>query len=621
MIKIITKIKNSEGSLTKDNPKSVLIKYSERIKETTLFEDVSDMIEIIPLLVNVFGMNFDYVLDDEDSYFRLSIAKTFVNLKQIIIPLTEERESFKNDLRTRKNYGSLVINTDKSAYVIRLSDSDIDYKSFTRKIRNDLCGMGIMSKKQYSFMHQLFSLIASEGLFCFNIYTQQGLSTDLKYFIYKDSEINVQIPDDKSDDEQKKLCCDVFLRIMKCAEPSKMILLSLVAHIGWCFEFLQSLSPSSMRNLLPTTLPLIYGGSGTGKTTLVKAIFDSDYQNRFIALSNSTKSGVMKKMCSIYGGTVILDDIPHISLGKCSKAVLDCFEMILRTYGDIGAEKQTAFKQNQRVRAWAAVTAEAPFLNIQSSLLRVFPIEIIRGDIHFDELEKLVEMRSDYDKYIVSFLNWLCQHITIGTDGFIKIPLLEKKYAEVRAEAYSKYKNIKEARLIDTRIQFESYWNFFCVFYESIGINPGALEQYSQLLNKFLIDTANIQSDWVHDSTLESCIIRALSDLLESIHIYQYNTNSDIINNADTSSITAFRNNNYLVFTSGQRQNFFRLIREKAGTSDITDRIIVNTMISMGIVCVPSTGEQVKSKSFDNRITENGRSKRVLKIYIKNLEV
>lgn len=614
-------IKDVNPSSKETIHKSILQNYSERIKDTTSFEDVSDLIELIPFIICNTGMFFSLVSEETPLYFKLSRGEANVYLKQVIIPLTEAREYYKKEGKLKKVYISLVINIDRSATVIRLADSDIELKCFKRKLRSILNGKGVMSPQQYWYMHQLFTIIASEGLNCIESYTQQGLSIDLNKFMYKYSVINVRNPDAISNRYQKDLCCNVFTQIMKCAETSKNIPLSLVAHIGWCFEFLQSLSPSSMRNLLPTTLPLIYGGSGTGKTTLVKAIFDSDYQNRFIALSNSTKNGVMEKMCSIYGGTIILDDIPHISLGKCSKAVLDCFEMILRTYGDIGAEKQTAFKQNQRVRAWAAVTAEAPFLNIQSSLLRVFPIEILRGDVHFDELEKLVEMRSDYDKYIVIFLNWFCQHITVGTDGFIKIPLLEKKYAEVRAEAYSKYKNIREARLIDTRIQFESYWNFFCVFYESIGINPGTLEQYSQLLNKFLMDTANMQADWVHDSTLESCIIRAISDLIESSGICKYKTNLEIIQNSNTSNIAAFRDNNFIVFTSHQKRIFFNMIREKAGTSDITDNIIVNSMITMGIVCVPSTSAPVKSGGYDNRITENGQSKRVLKIDIRNLEV
>ena len=124
----------------------------------------------------------------------------------------------------------------------------------------------------------------------------------------------------------------------------------------------------------------LLGPSGAGKTTISKAIFQATNSDRYVNVPNSTSASMQNALTEANSGVVLYDDIPHAGYDKCSSENKDKLELLIRSVGDMGAERRTARKSNSRPfpkRAMTAVTSEAPFFISDSSTLRCLFINMI----------------------------------------------------------------------------------------------------------------------------------------------------------------------------------------------------------------------------------------------------
>ena len=145
--------------------------------------------------------------------------------------------------------------------------------------------------------------------------------------------------------------------------------------------------------LIPTFLTFIYGESGAGKTTISKAIFQATNSDRYVNVPNSTSASMQNALTEANSGVVLYDDIPHAGYDKCSSENKDKLELLIRSVGDMGAERRTARKSNSRPfskRAMTAVTSEAPFFISESSTLRCLFINIKKEASTWKSSENIV---------------------------------------------------------------------------------------------------------------------------------------------------------------------------------------------------------------------------------------
>lgn len=214
-----------------------------------------------------------------------------------------------------------------------ISQEDVSFTGFKRLLFN-IPEYGCISDAECSAIYKLFTRIASCGLPSETVYDVPGLTLDNKLFIFNGVPLEAQSKPVLTEQE-KADSLEAFNMLIGCCIEDKSLLLLELLMISTVFEVIKQMSVTDRRNCLPTFVPYLYGESGVGKTTIIKAFFaEMDECNRFVSLANATTSGILKQISSICSGMVVVDDVPHTSANKCSRNAMESLEAVIRTYGD-----------------------------------------------------------------------------------------------------------------------------------------------------------------------------------------------------------------------------------------------------------------------------------------------
>lgn len=294
--------------------------------------------------------------------------------------------------------------------------------------------------------------------------------------------------------------------------------------------------------------------------------------------------------------------------------------MVLRTYGDVGAEKSTARGQLASTSAWAVVTAEALFVTIASSVLRILPIHLERGDVNFDAVESFTRNRAMADRFMVCYLRWFIGKLKFDATGsaIMDIPNLTSLYMCAHKEILEHYTQISEARIIDSHTQILMYFDFFRDFFKSMKLSEEEICQMRLELKQTLYDAAKTQCLYLYESSLPFYINQVLQAILDNESIGHYHTlgkTTDIQTSGE--NVRAYRCGDILLFNVTQKRWFFSQIKQNIPNGNsIKDKEIIQTLISMNIYLDAKTDRITDSYIKDNRININGKETRVLKILI-----
>lgn len=364
--------------------------------------------------------------------------------------------------------------------------------------------------------------------------------------------------------------------------------------------------------------------SGVGKTTIIKAFFaEMDECNRFVSLANATASGILKRISSICSGMVIVDDVPHTSANKCSRNAMESLEAVIRTYGDVGAERVTAVSNPTEVRAWSLITAENVFLHIKSSILRTLPIEIEKGDVNFESIEVLKLNKDKFDTLMRSYLKWFFGMAKYAEEVW-QINDLSELYKRCRKEMQIQYSSM-ESRIYDGHCQIMMYFRFFSKFFLEIGVPPDKIAAFEAALQKLLLDIATQQTLYCQENTLPYYIKVYLAELLESEEIGELTPNGTTGYSicADNEKTQAYKYSDYLFFTAKQKNSFFEnVIKAASHLGRHVKKDVKDALLKMGIVYVPQSRKKTTKWIGGNldRIKINQKDVHVLCIKLSNFE-
>ena len=483
---------------------------------------------------------------------------------------------------------------------------------------------GCISDTEYSATYKLFTCIASCGLESKTIYSIPGLTLDNRQFIFNGTQIAVQGEHPSLTEQEKANSLEAFNMLIGCCTEEKSLLLLELLMISTAFEVIKQMSVTDRRNCLPTFVPYLYGESGVGKTTIIKAFFaEMDDCNRFVSLANATASGILKRISSICSGMVVVDDVPHTSANKCSRNAMESLEAVIRSYGDVGAERVTAVSNQTEVRAWSLITAENVFLRIKSSILRTLPIEIEKGDVNFEYIEILKLNKDKFNTLMQSYLKWFFGTAKYAEETW-QINGLSELYRHYREEMQTQYSGM-ESRIYDSHCQIMMYFRFFSKFFLEIGITPDRILEFENALQKLLLDIAKRQVLYCQENALPYYIKACFAELLESEEIGELipsgTTGYSIC--GDDEKIQAYKYGDYLFFTAKQKNLFFANVIKAAshlGTHQKKD--VKNALLKMGVVCDPKSREPSSRWIGGNvdRIKINQKDVHVLCIKSSNLE-
>lgn len=543
--------------------------------------------------------------------------------KVIVIPIMEFDTHSKSRHYNEIIVASYIVNSKFECTPIRFSGDNLTSNDFRKKLMK-FKEYGLMTDKDYTRLYALFMSSAKLGLESSVEYLEEGLTYDRKFIIYKGSRIPLTGVMKLLNNEDSSELKTTFESFISCAPPEKSIILLMIQLIGLSMETIKALPPEKRRNCQPTVLPYIWGDSGCGKTTISKAFFDAHDESRFIALSTSTEAALQNKLSSVFGGVIVIDDVQHTGIGRCSVKTTEKLEAIIRTFGDIGAEKATASGKLHEAGAWAVVTAESIFTTVHSSILRLLPIEFIRGEIDFEQIEYLENQKTENELFFLSYLEWF-QSQVIAKDGTIlDIKGLSDGYSNAKNELLKSYSDIPHARVFDNHCQILNFFNFISGFLGMIGVEESNLAKLKAEMIDYLHETAKLQCLHIYESSLPYYISQTIDHIVSKEKLVRFNTvgarKSEISVSADYKEAFALTDGNTLIFTVSQQKVFFSKIRRSLpGGDTVKDKEIKQTLVSMKILLDIHTNDALEFLPKENRIKINGTDTRVLKIKINTI--
>lgn len=558
--------------------------------------------------------------------FRVLIEKEQpVSTNVIVIPIKESITYSKLTRSVKKSVEAWIVNDEYECISIRFSGDDFTRQGLRRKLMM-YKGYGLMTDKDYSRLFDLFMASAKIGLDSGVEYIEDGLSYDHKYLIYKGSFVSLARSPADFDAETAISLRRTFESYIRCAPPEKTILLLMIQLMGLSMETIKALPPEKRRDCLPTVLPYVFGDSGCGKTTISKAFFDAHDERRFIALSTSTSAAVQYKLSTVFGGVTVIDDVQHSKVGRCSSKATDKLENIIRTFGDIGAEKSTAYGKLPETGAWAVVTAESIFTTVHSSILRLLPIKFERGEIDFEKVQYLEDHKLESEMFFLSYLEWFSSQVTVEDGNIVDIKTLTEGYPSARNKLVESYSDIPYDRTRDNHCQLLNFFSFISRFFKMIGVEESYLINLKEKMLYFLHKMALLQCAQIFESSLSYYIDQAIDSILTEDNVAWFTLTgtqcSKITTCNDFETFSAITDGKSLIFTVPQQREFFKRIKSSLPSgSDVKNKDIKQELVSRKMLLNSSTDETLTYLPKENRIEINKKGYRVLKISIKHMEV
>lgn len=580
---------------------------------------VKDDLNRLAVKLELFGIKFHQT--DASPRFHIVIDKEQGLSSNVIVIPAEEHIIYKKITRSAEKYvDAWIINEKNECNLIRFTGVDLTRNGFRRKLLM-FQKYGLMTDKDYSKLFDFFMTSAKCGLKSDIEYTEDGLTYDFKYIIYKETRISLSGPLNHPDNNTAASLKATFENFIGCSSPEKPILLLIIQLIGLSMEIIKALPPEKRRNCQPTVLPYIWGDSGCGKTTISKAFFDAHDASRFISLSTSTEAAIQSKLSSVFGGVIVIDDVQHTGIGKCSIESTKKLESVIRTFGDIGAEKTTAFGKLSETGVWAAVTAESIFTTVQSSILRLLPIEFTRGEIDFERVQYIENQIVERKLFFQSFLEWFASQITINDGEILDIQALSKGYSSAKKELMQIYTDIPHARICDNHCQMLNFFCFFSHFFKMIGVEENYLCDLKSKMLSYLHRAAQLQCVHIKETSLSFYICQAIDSIIAENNVAKYFIKGSHCSNIEVpvglDASSALTDGKSLIFTVAQQRVFFLRIKNSLPNgSNIRDNDIKQMLISMGILLDARTNKPLMRIPKDNRIRINDKDMRVLKIQI-----
>lgn len=228
---------------------------------------------------------------------------------------------------------------------------------------------------------------------------------------------------------------------------------------------LLSLCYSQYKQERPEFVFLLYGSSGTFKTTLsthLFNIFEENYTSPPTNLKEASSPSIYRLMERFRDSVLLVDDAAPSVSGN-DKTYKKC-ESIVRAVGD-GTGRMVAGRDSKvnvyKPSGLIAITGEFVPLRDTSSISRCVIYKIEKGCINPKKLSKMKENKDVYIKFIIDYICWICDN----KDAYIReITELHTKH---RSQLQKKLSKI-HSRLPDNMAWIYSGFNMLCKFAREI---------------------------------------------------------------------------------------------------------------------------------------------------------
>ncbi len=504
-----------------------------------------------------------------------------------------------------KIYQFIFLTADGKSNHFQLSDDEIDEKLIKKAIRQHITGYGPITDTAISIAYNSALEIAQLKTRTEYVYCEEGLSLDNTKFVYQHLPIDIASQNFNIAKEESEKLHTIITDILSCSnDPAVMTALLEIELISLIYEAFLKMQQDQKIKLIPSFLVFIYGESGSGKTTVSKAVFRANDSDRLVYVPNSTPASMQEAIRKVSSGVLLFDDIPHTGYDKCSLENKCKLEMLIRAAGDFGAERRTAKSElpPSPKRAILAVTSEAPFYISESSSLRCLYCNIEKGSIDFKKFSRYRESGKDLDFLNQAFIKWAFAELLKYDGNSFSMPSLEAFYRAAVNEADILFNNIVEPRAMDNFIHMELYWQIYSLFLSEIGFSECELSEMKSKYDIYLKKSAAIQQEIIKYRSAESALYFTIEKIISSNRTVSFKAvNNQLtrisLDQGDHSNgtVIGFYNYPYLILTSEQQKIFFQYFNE-IYSERLKNREIIDLMYKMSLVVKPCDGNVFLSK-------------------------
>lgn len=547
-------------------------------------------------------------LKDRKLFCISSVKKDTPNFTYLPFLALIEQEQVSDDKIfgcSKKIYQFIFLTADGKANYLNLCDDEIDEKVIKKAVRKYITGYGPITDTAITIAYNTALEIAQLKTKTQHIYCEEGLSLDNTRFVYRGLPLDITQNKFNLTKEEKEKLHSVITDILSCSKcPAVMTILLETALMSLLYEAFLKMQQDQAVKLIPSFLIFIYGESGSGKTTVSRAIFRSTDPKRFIYVPNSTSASMQEAIKKVSSGVLLFDDIPHTGYDKCSTENKSKLEMLIRAAGDFGAEKRTAKSELPPLpkRAALAVTSEAPFYISESSSLRCLYCHIEKGSIDFEKFSRYRESGNELDSLNQAFIKWAFSELLKYDGTNFSMPVLEALYIKAANETRILLDNVVEPRAMDNFIHIELYWHIYSLFLKEICFSESELSEMQLEHDVYLKKSASIQQEIIKFRSAESAIYFTIEKVISSNRTVSFKKENNqltriSLDQTDNSegTVIGFYNSPYLILTSEQQKIFFQCFNE-IYSEKLKNREIIDLMYKMSLVVKPVDGSVFLSK-------------------------
>lgn len=556
-----------------------------------------------------------FTFDKENHRIRYS-QKTKDGQETLLIPFvaTVKCDYIKDDKvmnKTQIDYQFNIIDADNNVTSLWLSSVDVNKNNFGKAIREKVTGYGPISDIIINLVYDAAVYAALFRNISKREYCSEGLSLDNTHFIYRSNQIEIPKRDFHMDEEAKERLRATIIDIGSCCKDSAVITtLLLLSLISLLYEAFLKMREDQKNKVIPTFLIFIYGKSGSGKTTISRAIFNAHTSDRFISVPSATLAAMQNAIKNASSGTLLFDDIPHKGYNCCSSEEKKKLETLIRSAGDIGSEKRTA-RSNETVpspkRVMTAVTSEAEFFISESSSLRCFYCPIEKGSIDLTRFGTYRDSSKYLDDVNMAFIIWAFSELLEINDDIITMPMLDTAYQKAVSDTQRLFAGVIEPRAVDNFIHLELYWQIFAPFLTFIEFPDMEISNMKSAFDNYLIKSARVQQELIKLNSAEQAVLYTVEKTITSNRILTYKEEKNLITSIITdssdnfgASALGYYNGHYLILTSEQQRAFAQSFSE-VYSEKLKKRDIIDLLYKMALVVKPIDGSVLTSKP-NNRI-------------------
>lgn len=407
------------------------------------------------------------------------------------------------------------------------------------------------------------------------------------------------------DSKDLKSDCKKSLNLLDIVNRKTSYTLFGLVYLAPALEFI------GLKSKLPEFVVWLYGGTGSGKTTLARQFLAhfGDFKNSLPSSFNDTYSSIELKSYRLKDVLMVLDDFCPQGSYRETQNMNNTAEKIVRAFCDrvsrgrlnINLESQQQFIP----RGNLLITGET-LITGHSTVARVIPLEINRNDINWKKMSESQKHTKSLARCMKGYIKYLCEQANDNVKDLSKIivSIYEDYVSFFRENAEQSHGRTYEAFAwvatgIDIGMQF----------FRDIGlISEEEISEYTEEAAQEFLELIKMKSNNIAENKPSQIFLETLKDIIACSVVGILNLETrEIIGNAN--NVKGYNDSKYYYFNYSE---IFSIINQRLRNENIylpfTSKGLLRELVNDDVVIKDPSGGNIKKEIIDeNNIKQRRR--------------